>query len=545
MKEKICFIICVSDDRYFNECMLYISDLTVPVDIETEFICVYNAKSLTSVYNKALESTDSKYKVYLHQDAFILNKDFIIDILKIFRENKQVGILGVAGTKKMPNNGIWWEEKEATFGKIHHMSGFGMFNQDFSKQASSKEFEYVVALDGVLIATQYDIKWREDLFDGWHFYDISQCYEFSIKGYHVVIPNQISPWVMHAGKRLIKHIGKDYEEYREIFLKEYNENLEKYNAKITEMDSNDIEELEMIKEKLDDYIGNNLIDEINILCEEFIGKYPLDFDINLTYAYSSELRKNKLKATFFSRKALSINYSEMAKKIYERNKVDIKVYLLETKISNIPISNIYTPLLIGGENVSEQMHLCDNISPKYDYYGELTAIYWIWKNSMADYIGINYQDKYFRYNMRSNSIANDQDIEKMLLENDIVLSYKAPLKFNIKDRLSCEIINTVREIIVKICPDYEKNYLEVIEENLFFEENLFITNKTVFYNYCKWLFLITFEYEKIEVDLEDMTLRKTNYNLLSKILFNTWINKQNLKQVNSIVLNSFHADQVR
>ena len=36
----------------------------------------------------------------------------------------------------------------------------------------------VAAADGLLLATQYDIDWREDLFENWHFYDISQCMEF-------------------------------------------------------------------------------------------------------------------------------------------------------------------------------------------------------------------------------------------------------------------------------------------------------------------------------------------------------------------------------
>ena len=30
----------------------------------------------------------------------------------------------------------------------------------------------VEGVDGLLMATQYDIPWREDLFDGWDFYDL-------------------------------------------------------------------------------------------------------------------------------------------------------------------------------------------------------------------------------------------------------------------------------------------------------------------------------------------------------------------------------------
>lgn len=42
----------------------------------------------------------------------------------------------------------------------------------------TRGFQEVEALDGLLIATQYDLPWREGLFQGWDIYDISQCTEF-------------------------------------------------------------------------------------------------------------------------------------------------------------------------------------------------------------------------------------------------------------------------------------------------------------------------------------------------------------------------------
>lgn len=34
-----------------------------------------------------MKETSAKYKVYLHQDTFIIYKNFIQDILSIFKEN--------------------------------------------------------------------------------------------------------------------------------------------------------------------------------------------------------------------------------------------------------------------------------------------------------------------------------------------------------------------------------------------------------------------------------------------------------------------------
>ena len=37
----------------------------------------------------------------------------------------------------------------------------------------------------------------KDLFDGWDFYDISQCQEFRRTGYKVVVPKQEEAWCIH------------------------------------------------------------------------------------------------------------------------------------------------------------------------------------------------------------------------------------------------------------------------------------------------------------------------------------------------------------
>ena len=55
----------------------------------------------------------------------------------------------------------------------------------------------VQAIDGLLMATQYDIPWREDLFQGFHFYDVSQSLEFQKAGYLIGIPNQANVWCIH------------------------------------------------------------------------------------------------------------------------------------------------------------------------------------------------------------------------------------------------------------------------------------------------------------------------------------------------------------
>ena len=76
------------------------------------------------------------------------------------------------------------------------------------------------ALDGILLATAYDIPWREDLFDGWHFYDISQCYEFRKAGYIAGALNSSQMMVLHETTTKIDPQNL-YELYRQKFVDTY------------------------------------------------------------------------------------------------------------------------------------------------------------------------------------------------------------------------------------------------------------------------------------------------------------------------------------
>lgn len=96
-----------------------------------------------------------------------------------------------------------------------------MLPLEFCKPSSN--LQIVQAVDGLLMATQEDIPWRETLFDGWHFYDLSQCLEFRRKGYDVAVPFQISHWCIHDCG--IVKLSNEYEKYRVRFLKEYEKDI--------------------------------------------------------------------------------------------------------------------------------------------------------------------------------------------------------------------------------------------------------------------------------------------------------------------------------
>ena len=204
--KKIAFITCVNSDWWYSECLLYLKHLKIPNGMTAEFIDVRDAESMTAGYNRAMKNSDAKYKIYLHQDTFVVNKNLIADLLKIFSD-ATIGVVGVIGCISLPKTGVWWDGLR-TYGRVLHAC----------------EPESVVDSHCDDLATQYDLPWREDLFDGWHMYDASLCKEMSRAGYKVVVPNQTADfWCIHCPKE--KPLDPKYRRYQKIFVREYGAEL--------------------------------------------------------------------------------------------------------------------------------------------------------------------------------------------------------------------------------------------------------------------------------------------------------------------------------
>lgn len=216
-EKTILFVICVNDQKLYATCFDYISKLIVPTSFKIEFFSIENSTSITQAYNQAIKHK-AKYKIYLHQDVFIHYNHFLIEIIDLFQKNSNLGLLGLIGCKNLPNSAVWWEGKELVGRVVDYRYGVKHY-LDYQNK-NSKNIEIVQAIDGLLMATQYDIPWREDLFDGFHFYDISQSLEFIKKGYKVGIPIQNDFWVTHFTGEYQLNISL-YEKYRQIFLENY------------------------------------------------------------------------------------------------------------------------------------------------------------------------------------------------------------------------------------------------------------------------------------------------------------------------------------
>ncbi|MEK3879046.1 glycosyltransferase [Paenibacillus sp. FSL M7-0420] len=213
---KICFIICANNEELAERSQQNLKQLIKPDGYTVDLQIVRNASGLAAGYDQAMRQSDAKYKVYLHQDVQILNPQFLVDIVRLFSDYSSLGMIGAVGAKTLPSSGIW-QDASQKYGKVIDSRTGTLQSQEFMQP--SGEYESVESLDGLLMATQYDLPWRKDLFTGWHFYDASLSQEFISSGYEVGVPKQLLPWCLHECGTLDRTTA--YADARRIFLEHY------------------------------------------------------------------------------------------------------------------------------------------------------------------------------------------------------------------------------------------------------------------------------------------------------------------------------------
>lgn len=217
---KIAFVTACSNERCYQECLAYLRQLEVPDGFLVEYIPIWGAYSMAAAYNEALSRTNAKYKVYLHQDMFLINRRILKEMLNVFYADALIGMIGVTGGRNLPGSG-----RMATAwncGRVFVCNGWTTLLLSGDEPSMQSGYIEVEAIDGMLMMTCRDLYWREELFDGWDFYDISQCFEFRRRGMKVVIPWQGETWGFHdCGQTNYEN----YEKYRIIAKKEYKDFL--------------------------------------------------------------------------------------------------------------------------------------------------------------------------------------------------------------------------------------------------------------------------------------------------------------------------------
>lgn len=208
----IAFITCVNDETQYATCLQYIDALRIPSEYTVENVAVFGATSMAEGYQRAMEASTARYKLYVHQDVYLVHRGLLPELLHLFRTYPRLGMVSVIGATQLPGSGKWWEKNRPfCYGRTVHFvrppQGFpaSLFRppnlrrlQVFRLQSFIGDYLPAIVLDGLVMATQYDIPWRDPL-GGFELYDQVQSLEFINAGLEVGIARQEAIWCIHWG----------------------------------------------------------------------------------------------------------------------------------------------------------------------------------------------------------------------------------------------------------------------------------------------------------------------------------------------------------
>lgn len=216
--------------------------------------------------------------------------------------------------------------------------------------------------------------------------------------------------------------------------------------------------------------------------------------------------------------------------------MSVTIFTMTHKKFKEPEDGIYVPLHVGragGEDFGYAGDdTGDNISDQNCYYGELTGVYWVWKNIRTeDYVGICHYRRYFC--TEEGRILTEKDYRSILSGYDIITSKKLKLNYSYFDGYASDYnildLVTTGEAIRQLHPEYYDTFERLVHENGTYFGNMMVTSKVLYDEYAQWLFSIFREAEK-KIDTSGYDdYHKRVYGFISEFLLYVWVEVKGLK----------------
>lgn len=219
--------------------------------------------------------------------------------------------------------------------------------------------------------------------------------------------------------------------------------------------------------------------------------------------------------------------------------MDIKILIATHKISRMPEAPVYLPIQVGAA-LHEPLPMAgllrddqgDSISRKNPNYCELTALYWGWKNLLADYLGLVHYRRYFAGTRRGEDkwdrIATEAELERCLSVCPVILPKKR--HYWIETTYSqyvhahhAQDLDKTREILARKYPDYVPAFDRVMKRTSGHRFNMFVMRHDLLQGYCSWLFDVLFTLEA-ELDISGYSSNDARvFGFVSERLLDVWV----------------------
>lgn len=185
----------------------------------------------------------------------------------------------------------------------------------------------------------------------------------------------------------------------------------------------------------------------------------------------------------------------------------------------------------------------DNISTLNDRYAELTATYWVWKNSKADYVGIiHYRRSFIIQPDGLRSFAKHEpcfnylcqvgmtaiNLHELMQKYDVVMPATAYLPMTFleyynRSHVPQDLLVAIKYIKERY-PEMTDTMYSVLYGHQFNSRNMFIMRKEILDKYAEWLFDILFHIDPQLSREADYQSRAPGF--LAERLWTIWIRHQ-------------------
>lgn len=186
-----------------------------------------------------------------------------------------------------------------------------------------------------------------------------------------------------------------------------------------------------------------------------------------------------------------------------------KIYVASHKLYQMPNDSLYQPIWVGHASHSDPYDLPagwigddtgDNISLKNPNFNELTALYWAWKNSQADVIGLVHYRRFFSLNHKKglfNILTADQ-LDQLLKKSSIILPKKRSyyIESNYSHYIHAHHRQPLDDIKKMMSAPYQKSFDKVMDRSSQHLFNMMIMTRSELDAYASWMFPLLFELEK-------------------------------------------------
>lgn len=228
----------------------------------------------------------------------------------------------------------------------------------------------------------------------------------------------------------------------------------------------------------------------------------------------------------------------------------IQIAVAVHKPYRMPADPIYLPIQVGAalhpdvDLVYQRDDEGDNISDKNDSYSELTAMYWMWKNSDADYKGLVHYRRHLGTSDSARSHAQDrferiatyEDVYAALQNADVVLPrrrnyYIESIGSHWNHTQPEEQLTCAKQVITEKTPEYADAFGEALRAKGAHMFNMCVMRADLFDEYCAWLFPLLEEMTERLADKEYSSFEQRWPGRVSELMMDPWLSVNGVKYV--------------